>query len=80
MMFKQAPSDEWLAQNKDVDQPEVIGPLSAEDDQCPAPKCDICHREMLSMENCGGTCLYCMADAGDPECVKHVIEMARGHQ
>ena len=36
------------------------------------PKCKICSRAMIPEEDCGGDCVYCLGEAGDPECVKHV--------
>ena len=38
--------------------------------------CGICKREMKEEENCGGDCVYCMAAAGDPECIKYCIDKA----
>jgi hypothetical protein len=44
--------------------------------------CLICKRllnnpnDPLSMD-CGGDCLQCMADAGDPDCIRHVEELKR---
>lgn len=40
-------------------------------------KCAICKRELDNPDdplsrNCGGDCLQCMADAGDPDCKKAV--------
>ena len=43
-----------------------------------AQTCDICGRNMIPAtwaapvrkRNCGGTCLECMADAGDPDCIR----------
>lgn len=37
------------------------------------PECDVCKAYMGDSplrENCGGTCLMCMAAADDPECVQ----------
>lgn len=39
--------------------------------------CDMCKRPLNVesdpfSEDCGGTCVKCMADAGDPECEEHV--------
>lgn len=31
---------------------------------------------MKEAENCGGDCVYCMAAAGDPECIKYCIDKA----
>lgn len=40
-------------------------------------ECSICKMPMREDENCGGDCIYCMADAGDPDCIKSVIKRAR---
>ena len=42
--------------------------------------CHICRRPMDQpgagdTENCGGDCLRCMAEAGDPDCVKAMREL-----
>ena len=38
----------------------------------PTFTCRIC-RQTLSIEHdCGGDCTWCMADAGDPDCIKWV--------
>lgn len=43
-------------------------------------RCDFCGR-FLSIDpksdqyDCGGTCLRCMAEGGDPECVEHLKEI-----
>ena len=39
--------------------------------------CRACGRAMDSRDNCGGDCVYCMAEAGDPECIKDCIARAR---
>ena len=36
-------------------------------------KCNICKNEMTEAENCGGDCVYCMAEAGDPDCLKALL-------
>lgn len=39
-------------------------------------KCLICKREMLAgtdSEDCGGDCLRCMAESGDPDCASKLI-------
>lgn len=36
---------------------------------------DVCH-DPFSMD-CGGDCLLCMADAGDPDCLKSVLDWCR---
>lgn len=39
-------------------------------------KCNICNKELNTddplSEDCGGDCLECMADAGDPDAIKSV--------
>jgi len=46
-------------------------------------KCTICHIELSDQNNdemnfnCGGDCILCMADAGDPECIERVLKTAR---
>lgn len=45
-------------------------------------KCFICNRVLDNpedpfSEDCGGDCLQCMADAGDPECEAAVAEIKR---
>jgi hypothetical protein len=50
---------------------------------CPEPNgCHICGRELNNQSDplsvdCGGDCLQCMADAGDPDCVVAVQAIAR---
>lgn len=39
--------------------------------------CKICNMLLDESIDCGGDCIFCMADAGDPECVKAVIAVAR---
>lgn len=39
--------------------------------------CNICGRYMCEAENCGGDCVYCMAESGDPECIKTCIKLAK---
>jgi hypothetical protein len=39
--------------------------------------CKICNMQLDEDIDCGGDCVFCMADAGDPECVKSVIAIAR---
>jgi hypothetical protein len=43
-------------------------------------KCGICKRELdvvgdETTLDCGGDCLRCMAEAGDPECRMHMLEL-----
>lgn len=38
-------------------------------------RCDICSRALSKEIDCGGTCVFCMAEAGDPECVEKVKKM-----
>lgn len=45
-------------------------------------RCSICRRALNVAtdpfsEDCGGDCLLCMADAGDPECVEAVRQVLR---
>ena len=42
--------------------------------------CDICnteldHKDNPTSRNCGGTCLFCMAKAGDPEARRSMMEI-----
>lgn len=42
--------------------------------------CDVCDRELdrdddPSTEDCGGTCLRCMAEFGDPDCQRSMREL-----
>lgn len=39
--------------------------------------CNTCGRYMCEEENCGGDCVYCMAESGDPECIKTCIKLAK---
>lgn len=39
--------------------------------------CKICHKSRPVSSNCGGDCVYCMAELGDPECQKRVEEECR---
>jgi len=43
-------------------------------------RCDICSQTFDDglHQNCGGTCLSCMAEAGDPDCIAAVNEIKRG--
>jgi hypothetical protein len=44
------------------------------------PECTICGALMDTDENCGGDCVYCMAEAGDPDCIQSCINEARGYR
>lgn len=38
----------------------------------------MCRSILFDEKNCGaGDCLYCMAEAGDPQCISGAIEEAR---
>ena len=44
--------------------------------------CAICQRELSVADDpfsvdCGGDCLLCMAEAGDPECMQAVVDEVR---
>lgn len=40
--------------------------------------CRMCRSILFDEKNCGaGDCLYCMAEAGDPQCISGAIEEAR---
>lgn len=34
--------------------------------------CRICNKQMTEEENCGGDCVKCMAEAGDPDCIRRM--------
>lgn len=41
-------------------------------------KCETCKRELDVVDkpesmNCGGDCVVCMANAGDEDCIRHLI-------
>lgn len=42
--------------------------------------CKTCGKPMDNRDNCGGDCVFCMAEAGDPECIKACITRARNAQ
>ncbi len=46
-------------------------------------QCDICKRNLndahVPSRNCGGTCLLCMAESGDPDCQKALFEFTRAN-
>ncbi len=47
--------------------------------------CHICKRELnqpndLTTKDCGGDCLQCMSDCGDPDCTKDLEEKQRKHR
>lgn len=44
------------------------------------PICNICKRSLDAPGDdttldCGGDCLWCMAEAGDPECIAHMDQI-----
>jgi hypothetical protein len=44
------------------------------------PECNICGRTLddpsdPTTEDCGGDCLRCMAEAGDPDCIAAMAEL-----
>jgi len=40
-------------------------------------RCGVCRREPgdLSTRNCGGDCLRCMAECGDPDCMASMDQL-----
>lgn len=40
-------------------------------------KCQTCKREMTEAEDCGGDCVFCMAEAGDTDCALRAYEMMK---
>ena len=39
--------------------------------------CNTCKREMTESTNCGGDCVFCMADAGDTDCVFQAYSLVK---
>jgi len=47
--------------------------------------CHICNRELNNptdprSTDCGGDCLECMADAGDPDCIEEIQKIEAAEQ
>lgn len=72
--------DQYIHEFGKPDEVIVLGPvgLVAETMKPGSYKiCNMCHEPMKSDDDYGGDCVFCMADCGDPECLKTVIQIGR---
>lgn len=49
------------------------------DKHCATCGKELDHPKDETSMNCGGDCVECMADAGDPECVEHMNQIKKAH-